>query len=88
MLPEEPPLHLHPDTSDRSLRTQYSMPKGVPTEDLILKLIEDQLRRAILIRMDLVEDHLLLLRPLLRREGAPTYDIEETLQSPMSEATR
>ena len=64
------------------------MPKGVPTEDLILKLIEDQLRRAILIRMDLVQDHLLLLRPLLRREGAPTYDIEEALQSPMSEATR
>ena len=79
MLPEEPPLHLHPDTSDRSLRTQYSMPKGVPTEDLILKLIKNQLRRAILIRMDLVRDYLLLFSLLLCREGAPTYDIEETL---------
>ena len=60
----------------------------MPTEDLILELIEDQLRGAILIRTDLVEDHLLLLRPLLLGEGAPTYDIEEALQSPMSEATR
>ena len=56
------------------------MPKTVRAEDLILELIEDQLRGAILIRMDLIEDDLLLLRPLPLGERAMGCDIKDHVQ--------
>ena len=53
------------------------MPQRMGAKDLIFELIEDQLRRAIFVRMDLIKDHLLLLSPLLLGEATMPSDVQQ-----------
>ena len=53
-------------------------------EDLVLKLVEDQFARAILVGVQLVDDDLALLSPLLVGEAAVAGDVQQHLEAPLA----
>ena len=64
---------------------QFRLTENVPsqrmvTENHIFKIIEDQLRRIILIRLDFVNDHFRLLFYFMLRESRMEYNISEQFE--------
>ena len=67
---------------ERPLVAQDRVAQRVPLEKQVLKLVEDQLRGAVLIRVDLVEDHLHLLLDLAGRETGVERQVGHQLERP------
>lgn len=81
---EEAVLLLGREPPDRALRPKDSVPEGMAVEDLVLELVEDQFARAILVGVQLVDDDLALLGPLLVGEAAVAGDVQQHLEAPLA----
>ena len=71
---------LRGEALDMLRRTQDVVSQGVPAEERVLEIVENQFGRVVLVAVYLLEDDAALLVNLLLREGAVEDDVGEQLQ--------